>query len=624
MEVAAKAGGAPLGGSARWSGLWGLGMVLIFVGERIIGSGSTSRAVADILGLVLVAVAMGARARRAGAAGPDRRQAERLLLRLYALGLAAVFAYVVQSDLPTLRGGHLLETTWPKLAAVLGTLWPATWAAAAIPVALVEMAYAQMAKAPRLETGRLVDARNSGLGLAFALVFVFTVVYISNDRDKKFDLAYFRTARPGEVVTKMIRTLDQPLEIAAFFPSGNEVKEEVDTYLKDLAKESGQLKVTHYDFDIDPIKAKEYGVSSNGILAFVRGKRHELLGLPVQFEAARNSLKTLDKEVQQRLMLIVRQTKAAFFTVGHGERSWQPPADSTDKRAGLGKLRELLLDQSYDIREFGAADGLIQDIPKEATVVMVIGPQRPFLKDESAALNRFVDRGGRILVALDPENKVDMKEVLDPLQLEYHAVTLASDQAFMRRSHTAADHSNIVTVSFSSHPAVTTLARIGARAPVFLFGSGWIDAKRNRPIEIQVDAPIKAHYSTWADKNDNFINDAGEERRAWEVTGAVVKGLGRAFVIADSDLFGDEAIAAPGNELMIRDVMHWLMGDEAYQGLVATEQDLPISHTRKQDIAWFYSTIFVAPLLVLGLGYLTTRRRLRKAAASQRTEGAAS
>src|SRR5262249_3720357 len=151
------------------------------------------------------------------------------------------------------RGGHLLETNWPKLATILAALWPGAWAAAAFPVALVELSYAQMAKAPRLETGRLVDAMYSGLGLAFALVFVFAVVYVSSERDKKFDLAYFRTARPGEVVTKMIRTLDAPLEIAAFFPSGNEVREEVDNYLKDLAKESAQLKITHYDFDIDPI-----------------------------------------------------------------------------------------------------------------------------------------------------------------------------------------------------------------------------------------------------------------------------------------------------------------------------------------------------------------------------------
>jgi len=627
-KIDPKAPARPLGGSAWWSALWALGMVALFVGERVIGSGaSASRIGADLTGLAMIAGAMAARARRGARANADRQMAERILLRLYVLSLVALLAYLAQSDLPTLRGSLPLEHGWPRLATALAALWPAIWIAAAWPIALIEMSYAQMAKAPRLEVRRVRDAMYSGLGVAFAVVFVFSVVYVSSERDKKVDMAYFRTARPGEVVRKMVRTLDQPLEIASFFPGGNEVREETDNYLADLAKESGQLTITHYDFDIDPIKAKEYGVSSNGILAFVRGRRHELLGLPVQFEAARGALRTLDKEVQQRLMLIVRQTKTAFFTIGHGERTWQPPANPTDKRAGLVKLREMMLDQSYDVREFGASDGLIQDVPKDATVVMIIGPQRPFLADESAALNRYVNRGGRMLIALDPENHVDMKEVLDPLQLEYHAETLASDQAYLRRTHTDADHVNIVTASFSSHPAVTTLQRVGNRAPVFLLGAGWIDAKRGRPIDIQVDAPIKAHFSTWADKNNNFQFDPGEQRRTWEVSAASSKGLARVFVIADSDCFGDEAIVAPGNELLTLDVMHWLMGDEAYQGLVSTEADLPISHTRKQDVAWFYSTIFLAPALVLAAGYLTTRRGRRKeaaAAAATRAEGASS
>ncbi|HVU52747.1 MAG TPA: DUF4350 domain-containing protein [Polyangia bacterium] len=602
-----------LGSSARWSALWGCGMVMLFVGERMIGAGGGApRGVATVGGLLAVLVAMAARARRASQATAERRQAEGLLLRLYALGLLAVALYFAQSDLPTLRGGLPLEHSSPKLATALAALWPALWITAAWPVALVEMSYAQMAKAPRIELGRLRDAMYSGLGLAFALVFVFTVVYVSSERDKKLDLAYFRTARPGEVVRKMVRTLDQPLEIATFFPNSNEVREEVDNYLADLAKESGQLTVAHYDFDIDPLKAKEYGVSANGTLVFSRGKRHEQLGLPVQFEAARNALKTLDKEVQQRLMLIARQTKSAVFTTGHGERTWEPAGLLTDKRTGLTKLRELLLDQSYDVRTYGAADGLAQEIPKDTTVLVIMGPQRPFLADESKVINKWLAAGGRALIALDPENHVTLKEILDPLQLEFHDVTLASEQASVPRTHTLADRTNIATATYSSHPAVTTLLRLGGRAPTFFLGAGWIDAKRNRPIDMQVDAPIKAHYSTFVDKNGNFEFDGNEQRRAWELTGAVSKGLMRVFVVADSDCFADEAIQAPGDELLTLDVMHWLMGDEAYQGLVSSEADLPIAHTRKQDVVWFYSTIFLAPALVVAAGWTTTKRRRRR------------
>ena len=56
-----------------------------------------------------------------------------------------------------------------------------------------------MARAPKLELGRIRSAMLSGLGLAAALTAAFSFAYVASERDKKADLAYFRTSRPGEV-----------------------------------------------------------------------------------------------------------------------------------------------------------------------------------------------------------------------------------------------------------------------------------------------------------------------------------------------------------------------------------------------------------------------------------------
>jgi hypothetical protein len=598
--------------SARWSALWGVGMLAIFFGERMIGAGG-ARAVATVGGILMVIAALAVRAGRAASAAPDRRPVERMLLGLYAVGLFAVVIYFVQSDLPTVLGkGKLLEHGSPRLATALAALWPAIWLAAAWPIALIEMAYAQIARAPKIEAGRVRDAMYSGLGLAAALIFAVTVTYVASERDKKVDLAYFRTTRPGEVSRRIVRNLDQPLEVAEFFPEGSEVREEVDNYMQDLGRESAQLKVVHYDFDIDPLKAKEYGISSNGVIVFVRGTRHDQLGLPREIESAKNALRTLDKEVQQRLMMMVKPPRTVGFTQGHGERNWEKPTSDTDKRATIKSFRDVLVDQNYDVRYVGAADGLMQDVPKEITVLMIIGPQKPFLPEESASLNRFIDRGGRLLIALDPENHVDMPEVLKPLDLEYHDVMLANDQAFARRTHQDNDRTNLVTVTYSSHPSVTTLQRMGVRAPIILPGAGWLNANRTAKSGVTVDAPIKAHHATFEDKNGNFQQDPGEDRRAWEVAATAVKKEARVFVLADSDLFGDEALPVAANQYLAIDVSHWLMGDEAFTGMTSTEADAPVSHTRKQDVVWFYSTIFLGPTLVLGAGMAITRRGRRK------------
>jgi len=79
-------------------------------------------------------------------------------------------------------------------------------------------------------------------------------------------------------------------------------------------------------------------------------------------------------------------------------------------------------------------------------------------------------------------------------------------------------------------------------------------------------------------------------------------------VIADSDWIADEAIKVPGNSVLALDAIRWLMGDEAFSGQTSTEADVKITHTRKQDVVWFYSTIFLAPAVVIGAGVFVTRK----------------
>jgi len=189
---------------------------------------------------------------------------------------------------------------------------------------------------------------------------------------------------------------------------------------------------------------------------------------------------------------------------------------------------------------------------------------------------------------------------------------LANDQAFARRTHQDSDRVNLVTATFSSHPSVSTLQRMGGRAPIILPGAGWINTSRNRTAEIPVDSPIKAHHATFADKNGNFQPDPGEDRRAWELGATAVKKDARVFLLADSDCLGDEAIRAAANELLALDVSHWLMGDEGFSGVASTEADVPVSHTRKQDVLWFYSTIFLAPAVVIFIGATVTRGRRKR------------
>jgi hypothetical protein len=66
------------------------------------------------------------------------------------------------------------------------------------------------------------------------------------------------------------------------------------------------------------------------------------------------------------------------------------------------------------------------------------------------------------------------------------------------------------------------------------------------------------------------------------------------------------------NQVLFVDSVRWLVGEERFAGLPNTEEDQKIQHTKQEDLAWFYSSIFGAPALILGLGVWISRRSRQK------------
>jgi hypothetical protein len=597
-------------------------MLLVFIGERLIGAG-TSRYALSGLGVLLVLGVLARRAMLMNQTSGERKATEKVLVGLYTLSVASLILYFAQSDLIASKDSS-------KLSGALAALWPAVWLAAAAPILLVEMAYAAVARAPRLELARIHDALYAGLGLAGALVFAFSITYVAAERDKKVDLSYFRTAKAGEATKKLVAALDATVEVSLFFPSANEVRSQVQGYFDDLKAESKFLEVRRYDYALDPVKAKELGVSGNGMVVFKKGGRKEIMSVGLELEAARTQLSNLDKEVNKRISQVARPQRTVFMTYGHGERTDAPTGGDTDKRGTIRDVKELLVQQGYLVRNLGAADGLAADVPSDAALVLTIGPQKPFLPEETAAMERYLDKGGRWFLALDPDNG-DMKELTALVALRYLPTTLANDQVYARKTQQPSDRTNIATGSYSSHASVTTLSKLGMRAPMILLGAGAIEEieAKDRPQprkDLAHDFTVRSHMATWNELNGNFIYDGGptatikEQRRIWNLACAVVRKRAgnkpadetRALVVGDSDLLTDGVVGNPGNAYFVLDGVKWLLGDEALTGEVSSEVDVPVAHTRKQDVAWFYGTIVLAPSLCLILGKRITRRRVRK------------
>jgi ABC-type uncharacterized transport system involved in gliding motility auxiliary subunit len=89
----------------------------------------------------------------------------------------------------------------------------------------------------------------------------------------------------------------------------------------------------------------------------------------------------------------------------------------------------------------------------------------------------------------------------------------------------------------------------------------------------------------------------------------------RAIVVADGSLFADIPMSnVSGNMQFAYDGINWLLRSDSYSGVMnKSEEDVKIQHTQEDQVAWFYGSVVLVPMLFLGLGLFRVRLRKRGA-----------
>ena len=114
--------------SALLTGATVLGLLLVFIGERLLGAGA-GRVAADMLGVLLVAGAAVLRwSRSALASTAPRARVERTFALLSTVAVLALLAWFIQSDVMAAAGGPELSRSAPRLATALQIPVGLAWA----------------------------------------------------------------------------------------------------------------------------------------------------------------------------------------------------------------------------------------------------------------------------------------------------------------------------------------------------------------------------------------------------------------------------------------------------------------------------------------------------------------
>jgi hypothetical protein len=575
-----------------------------------------------------------------------RRSIERTLLICHAgtlLGLA-LFALTTKWGVSTF--GIKNVERWDGALTVLYSILVL---ASVVPVLLIEFSLGG-ARRDRIELGdsepgdeavsdagldflRVREVGWSGLTLALATSLLFVTCQVAKERNVSRDVSYFKTSAPGESTINIVSASTDPIKVHLFFPEANEVKEQVQTYFDALKAAAGKVVVESHDRMAETSLATKYKVGKDGIVVIARGEgdkeKNYTIELDTDYEKVRKAtgsnakLRNLDKEVNSILMKLVRDKRKAYVTIGHGELTHpesQPPELKLEERRTT-EFKRMLGALNYEVKDLGLID-LSRDVPEDATVVIVPGPTVPLQPAEWASLGRYLDRGGRLMIALDPKGSTSMGPLEGRLGVRMLAGDLVDDRSFLPQRGVMSDRQFVLTTQFSAHASTTALSR-QANSGLVLIDAG---ALEEIPFTSKGEAPrktvtIRSMETSWLDLDGNFqLNGEKEKRQRYNI-GAAIEGPKvdgkdgfRALVFSDVDLFRD-AYAPAGlgrvQTIMVSfqlfpDSVRWLGGEEVFAGEIVSEDDKKVEHTKDQDAVWFTITLIGVPLLVLGLGLFGT------------------
>ncbi len=647
--------------------LYLLGLILVLAGERIFASHPALEVVLVSLGgLAVVTAALLRLAPQGSSPRPSAKIDQWLAWLTLGTALAVALAILVQhqpawfgirADLPTdvrVRKIGVWNIAW--LTGLMVTL---------VPLLFAEAALYPMRKAPQPEVGRVRAAAIAGLTLSLVALYGALFVYTGSKFGVAIDYSYFKTARASELTKRIAHGLKDPVRVVALFPSVSEVRIEVERYLRDLSRGNPKLQVEFHDRLLEPKVAKELRASQDGSIILARGEVRHIINVGTEAKNARAVLRNLDQEFQKNLMKLARDARVAYLSVGHGELNDRKDKDASNSGQSVQIFRKLLETQNFRIQDLGASQGLGQEIPEDASVLFVLGPKEPLAPEELGALDRYAKRGGHLFLALDPDGRAtkqapaesnseiskakhDAKSTAEKISATVAGITsgatgtnleeigavvgvtvepgsLANDRAYVQRRLDKSDYVQLITNRFSSHASVSTLSR--NNAGIVLFGSSAL--KKIDPNDNAVTFVSHSMPGTYIDENGDFELDGSESRGSFELAAAVSRPIAnnltasankpqakteksnelRAFVLGDADAVSDLVLTnAPANRVLLLDAVRWLVGEESFAGEISSEEDVRIEHTKEKDVVWFYSVIFGAPAVVLGLGLFLARR----------------
>jgi ABC-type uncharacterized transport system involved in gliding motility auxiliary subunit len=443
--------------------------------------------------------------------------------------------------------------------------------------------------------------------VALLLIAILAIINVLGSRHhKRFDLTHSGMFSLAGQTVSLLQGLDKDVKALAFFRENSGEKNAVEDLLNEYSFVSNKFDVQFIDPDKSPGITKTYGVTEYGTVILESGDKVERITQGGQ---------TAEEHVTNALLKVVREgRKKIYFVEGHGE------ADIADAgRTGYSGAKTSLETQNYEVEKLFLMRE--EEIPDDCSLLVLAGPEKELLETEMAAIERYVDRAGKVLFMLDPNPSAGMLGFFEQWEVRVGEDVVVDVSPAGRLF--GVDEFMPMAMSYPAHPItegfnVATLFPYARSVSVGEQKAGGISAQtfvetgaqswaETGPVtgEIAFDpdtdirGPVSLAVAITVDVTDAVADTAAP----MEGEGDSEPAMARLVVIGDSEFANNSFLKFSGDEDFFLNVVSWLAEEEDLISIRPKDpEDRRVNLTAKQTRIVMYLTLLVLPLCVLGLG----------------------
>jgi len=481
---------------------------------------------------------------------------------------------------------------------------------------------------------------SSNLVLVVVLVLGILVLvnYIFSKYHHRFDFTEARMHSLSDQSVTVLKNLGEEIRIKSFFLEGNYNQNRMENLLKIYAYHSPKIKYEFIDPDKNPGLVKRYEVTEDGTSILECGDKESRITA------------TSEEEITNAIIKVTRERKKVIYWLeGHGEASIEDTQDG-----GYSQAKSELEKMAYEVKKLNVA--LPDTFPKDVDCLIIAGPVKDLFPDELEAIRKYLHKGGRAFVMVDPEAAPGMKAYLAefgihleddlivdtvsrlmggdyfmPVVSEYesHDITnkfrYATFYPYARSVEKAEEEPEGVSTQVLAKTSQNSWSERQIReqqvtfdkekdkaGPVSLAVVATIDYKEESA-EDKVAATDAAEEKKAEEEGKKAEDEKSEEKKEADTSVEKPKSKGRMVVFGDSDFVTNRYYFLSGNGNLFLNTVNWLTEEaDLISILPKTSSPKTIQLTPSQGRMLFWVSLVILPLAVLITGIsVWVRRRSR-------------